>query len=43
MLDAITDLIHDIEGNDGLEGMGMGSDDDYYGSFEEPDFTQLEI
>ena len=43
MLDAITDLIHDIEGNDGLEGMGMSSDDEYYNTYEETDFTQLEI
>ena len=29
LIEAISDLIHDIEGNDGLDGMSVISDDDY--------------
>ena len=36
--EAIEDIIHDVEGND---GMSFDSDD-HYGSFEATDFTQLE-
>ena len=43
MLEAITDLIHSIEGNDGLDGFNLGSDDDLYDTFDEIDFTQLQI
>ena len=43
MIEAISDLIRDIEGNDGLDGMSIISDDDYYESFEETDFSQLEL
>ena len=32
--------VHDVEGNDGF---AFGGDDDHYGSFEETDFTKLEI
>ena len=40
ILEAITDLIHDASG----DGYDMSfDDDDHYGSFEETDFTQLEI
>ena len=39
MVEAMEDLIHDVEGNDGMSW----SDDDHYGSFEETDFTQLEV
>ena len=41
MVEAMEDLIHDVEGNDGFT-FG-GSDDDHYQSFEETDFTTLEI
>ena len=27
VLEAITDLIHDVEGNDGLDGFNFGSDE----------------
>ena len=37
--EAIEDIIHDVEGND---GMSFDSDD-HYGSFEETDFSTLEI
>lgn len=43
MVDAITDLIHSIEGNDGLEGMIDISDDTYYEDFENVDFTELKV
>jgi len=39
MLEAITDLIHDVEGNDGFDF----DSDDMYDSFETTDFTQLEV
>ena len=39
MVEAMEDLIHDVEGNDGM----MWENDDHYDSFEETDFTKLEI
>ena len=41
VVESMEDLIHDVEGNDGFT-FG-GSDDDHYQSFEETDFTTLEI
>ena len=38
MVEAMEDLIHDVEGNDGMSF----SDDDHYSSFEETDFSKLE-
>ena len=40
IVNALTDLIHDVEGNDGF-AFG-GDDDDHYASFEETDFSGLE-
>ena len=42
IIEAITDVIHDVEGNDGLD-FTMEYDDEYQDSFESVDFTQLEI
>tara|TARA_B100000519_G_C14061369_1_gene352241 strand:- start:11 stop:211 length:201 start_codon:yes stop_codon:yes gene_type:complete len=39
MVELMEDLIHDVEGNDGM----MWDDEDNYGSYEETDFTQLEV
>ena len=39
MVEQLEDLIHDVEGNDGMSW----DSDDHYGSFEETDFTQLEV
>ena len=39
MIEAIEDLVHDVEGNDGFS---FGGDDDHYASFEETDFSTLE-
>lgn len=39
-IELIEDIIHDVEGND---GMSWSDDDMWEGSFEQPDFTQLEI
>ena len=39
MVEAIEDLIHDVEGNDGMSW----SDDDHYDTFEETAFSTLEI
>ena len=43
IVDALTDLIHDVEGNDGLEGFFIESDDEHYESFEGVDFTELKV
>jgi|TARA_Y100000310_G_scaffold216346_1_gene217388 hypothetical protein len=40
LIEHLEDLVHDVQGND---GMSWDSDDDHYGSFEETDFTQLEV
>ena len=40
MIEAMEDLIHDVEGNDGFS---FGGDDDHYASFEETDFSSLEV
>ena len=40
MVEHLEDLIHDVEGNDGFS---FGGDDDHYSSFEETDFSSLEI
>ena len=39
MVEAMEDLIHDVEGNDGF---AFGGDEDHYQSFEETDFSGLE-
>ena len=41
IVEAITDLIHDAGGNDGFDF--SFDNDDHYDSFEETDFTQLEV
>ena len=40
MVEHIDDLIHDVEGNDGFN---FSDDDDHYGSFEDTDFSTLEV
>ena len=40
MIEAMEDLVHDVEGNDGFS---FGGDDDHYASFEETDFSTLEV
>ena len=40
VVELMEDLIHDVEGND---GMSWDGDDDHYQSFEETDFTTLEV
>ena len=42
IIEAITDVIHDTEGNDGLD-LTMEYDDEYHDSFENIDFTALEV
>ena len=39
-IELIEDIIHDVEGND---GMSWSDDDNWEGSFESVDFTQLEV
>ena len=41
MVEHLEDLIHDVEGNDGMSW--GGGDDDHYSTFEETDFSSLEI
>ena len=43
MLDAITDLIHDIGGNDGLDGFNFTEEDGLYDTFESIDFSELQV
>ena len=40
MVEHLEDLIHDVEGNDGFN---FSDDEDHYGSFEETDFSTLEV
>ena len=42
IVEAITDLIHDAGGNDGLDGFNI-SDDDHYDTFETIDFSELQV
>ena len=42
IIDAITDVIHDTEGNDGMDFTEI-YDDEYHDSFENIDFTALEV
>ena len=41
LIEAITDIIHDTEGNDGIDF--TEEYDEHYDSFENVDFTTLEI
>ena len=42
IIEALTDIIHDTEGNDGMDF--LFDDEDHYGEYErETDFTKLEI
>ena len=43
ILEAITDLIHDVGGNDGLDGFNFTDDDGLYDTFESIDFTELQV
>ena len=43
IVNALTDLIHSIEGNDGLEGFLTDNEDEYYEDFEGVDFTELKV
>ena len=42
IIEALTDIIHDTEGNDGLDFTNE-YDDEYEESFESVDFTQLDV
>ena len=42
LIEAITDIIHDTEGNDGMDFTEQ-YDDAHYENFENVDFTALEI
>ena len=42
IIEAITDIIHDVDGNDGMD-MTLEYDDEYDESFESVDFTQLDV
>ena len=43
IVEAITDIIHDVEGNDGID-FSEDFDDEYYtDNFESVDFTQLDV
>ena len=42
IIEALTDVIHDTEGNDGID-FAEDYDDEYYDNFESVDFTQLDV
>ena len=42
IIEALTDIIHDTEGNDGMD-FTEEYDDEYHDSFENIDFTALEV
>ena len=42
IIEAITDVIHDTEGNDGMD-FSEEYDDSHYENFENVDFTALEV
>jgi|TARA_R110002020_G_scaffold336630_2_gene552059 hypothetical protein len=42
IIEAITDIIHDVEGTE-FDFINLNEEDDYASSYEEPDFTKLEI
>ena len=42
IIEAITDVIHDTEGNDGMDFTEI-YDDEHYDSFENVDFTALDV
>ena len=43
LIEGLEDIIHEVEGNDGLDGMSVATDDDWSDSFEGVDFTQLKV
>ena len=43
ILEALTDLIHDIGGNDGLDGFNFTDEDGLYDTFESIDFSELQV
>ena len=43
ILEAITALIHDIGGNDGLDGFNFTEEDGLYDTFESIDFSELQV
>tara|TARA_R100000458_G_C8130918_1_gene146004 strand:+ start:68 stop:283 length:216 start_codon:yes stop_codon:yes gene_type:complete len=43
LIEGLEDIVHEVEGNDGLEGMSVATDDDFYQDFEGVDFTQLKV
>ena len=43
LIEGLEDIIHEVEGNDGLEGMVVATDDDFYQDFEGVDFTKLKV
>ena len=43
LIEGLEDIIHEVEGNDGLDGMMVATDDDWSDSFEGVDFTKLNV
>ena len=43
LIEGLEDIVREVEGNDGLEGMMAVTDDEYYEDFEGVDFTQLKV
>ena len=43
LIEGLEDIIHEVEGNDGLDGMVVATDDEFYEDFEGIDFTKLKV
>ena len=43
LIEGLEDIVHEVEGNDGLDGMSVATDDDWSDSFEGVDFTKLKV
>ena len=43
LIEGLEDIVHEVEGNDGLDGMSVATDDDFYQDFEGVDFTKLKV
>ena len=43
LIEGLEDIIHEVGGNDGLDGMVVATDDDWSDSFEGVDFTKLKV
>ena len=43
LIEGLEDIIHEVEGNDGLDGMVVATDDEFYEDFEGVNFEELKV